>query len=145
MANSISKGKSGEREAAIILTGIIAPVYRHLDVPLPELKRNLTQARSGGYDLVGLEWLALEVKRRESNEIGTWWSQAIAQAGENQEPVLMWRQSRKPWRFRVLARVEIGNGSINGFFTQKLPLDMEMEAFALWLQRQVYCRLKKLI
>lgn len=92
-----NKGANGERELAKLL-------YGRLGV---ELKRNLEQSRIGGYDLVGLPF-AIEVKRHEELRVNEWWAQASHQAidarnatGDYTIPVLAWRQSRKPWTFRV--------------------------------------------
>ena len=52
---AITKGKSAERELAKLLGD-------HLGL---ELSRNLDQTRDGGYDLIGLPGIALEVKRCE--------------------------------------------------------------------------------
>lgn len=86
--NSRKKGASAERELAKILRekyGI-------------EIKRNLNQTREGGYDLVGLEGFAIEVKRAEKLLIKKWWEQAVNQSEPGKTlPVLIYRQSRQPW------------------------------------------------
>jgi Holliday junction resolvase len=89
-----NKGKQGEREFAKLLgegLGI-------------EFSRNLDQVRNGGYDLIGLKQLAIEVKRCETLCIGSWWKQAKSQAKEDQTPVLAYRQSRKDWTVIVPAK-----------------------------------------
>ena len=88
------KGKGGEREFAKLL-------QEGLGI---EFNRNLDQVRNGGYDLVGLDKLAIEVKRCETLCIPAWWRQAISQAKEGQTPVLAYRQSRMPWTVIVPAK-----------------------------------------
>ena len=87
------KGKDAENEIANKL-------YGQLGI---ELKRNLEQNRNGGYDLEGLPWFAIEVKRHEDLRINEWWEQAKEQAEHCRcrMPILAWRQSRKPWTFRA--------------------------------------------
>lgn len=84
------KGAAGERELARLLT-------EELGV---DIWRNLEQVRSGGADLLGLACWSIEVKRQERLALPTWWRQACAEAGEYL-PVLAYRQSRRPWRFRL--------------------------------------------
>ena len=82
-----TKGAAAERELAKIL-------FEELGV---EMKRNLNQTREGGYDLLGLN-LAIECKRREKEDLGGWWRDAVKKA-DGKIPVLAYRASRQPWRF----------------------------------------------
>ena len=89
---AITKGKSAERELAKLLGDRLGL----------ELSRNLDQTRDGGYDLIGIPGIALEVKRCEKLAINQWWQQALRQAeNAGKTPVLAYRQSRKPWQFVV--------------------------------------------
>jgi hypothetical protein len=90
MVNSRVKGAGGERELAKILGD-------RLGVPF---ERNLSQCRAGGFDLIGLDQLAIEVKRCEKLSIPQWWEQTQRQA-TGKVPVLAYRQSRKPWAIIV--------------------------------------------
>lgn len=102
---SRDKGQRGEREVYHILQPIVNEVYaEHGEVP-PLLQRNQNQSRSGGYDIVGLDWLALEVKRQETLEINAWWKQTLRQCRDDQEPVLMYRQNNKKWLVIMLVDV----------------------------------------
>lgn len=90
MVNAKQKGANAEREVAALLQPTVDRAYMEtLGITLgevPKLQRNLLQTREGGYDLVGLDWLALEVKRQEA--VGTggirkghlrqWWAQTVA-------------------------------------------------------------------
>lgn len=134
------KGASGEREAAAVLAGWIEPVYRHAGVEVPDIKRNLMQTREGGYDLVGIDWLALEVKRQENMALPSWWRQTVKNASMGQIPFLMWRQNRRPWFFRV--RVEVyhrANNTLNQY-----DVDMERDQAKLWVQTETWNRLQKI-
>ena len=86
-----TKGASAEREVIKLLE----PIVREEGGGL--LFRNLEQVRSGGHDIIGLDWLAIEVKRCETLAVDAWWAQAVQQAGADRIPVLIYRQSRKAW------------------------------------------------
>jgi Holliday junction resolvase len=94
LVNSRTKGRAGEQEIARTLRDELGL----------EVTRNWQQqAAQGGVDIVGVPGWAIEVKRAKqwSND---WWTQATAQAvrtGEN--PVLLYRLDRKPWRARCCA------------------------------------------
>lgn len=83
-----TKGMVGEREVA-------AMFKKDLGV---DAKRNLQQTQNGGYDLAGIPFFAVEVKRHEKLSIGTWWTQAIKQAvALERMPLLMYRRNREQW------------------------------------------------
>jgi hypothetical protein len=82
-----NKGAAGERELFRLLSDDLGFVVR----------RNLTQTRGGGADGIDVPGFAIEVKRQEKLHINAWWSQTIEQAGDR-IPVLIYRQSRHPWR-----------------------------------------------
>jgi Holliday junction resolvase len=88
--NSRTKGATAERELARILGDRLGIT----------LQRNLDQWRAGGFDLIGLDQLAIEVKRQENLNIGAWWEQARRQA-TGKIPILAYRQSRRPWAIVV--------------------------------------------
>lgn len=94
MTNGRTKGHDAEREIVKLLADL-AP-----------LKRNLQQTQEGGYDLIGLDFLALEIKRCESLQIEAWWKQTLRQARCGQTPVLLYRQNRKPWQAVMMAKIE---------------------------------------
>lgn len=78
---SRDKGQRGEREVIKVLQPTVSKVYIEAGLPAPELARNLSQTRDGGFDIKGLEWMALEVKYQESENIKAWWEQTCRQAG----------------------------------------------------------------
>ena len=100
--NIRQKGAQAEREVAKIHNKFFAAngFVDSCGEPLT-LKRNQMQTFGGGYDLVGIPFLALEVKRQEKLSMGVWWRQTLRQTKQGQTPVLFYRQSRKPWEIRV--------------------------------------------
>lgn len=83
------KGASGEREA-------LSALGEELGIALA---RNLVQSREGGADCLEILGFVLEIKRCERLCIPAWWRQAVRQAEAHAlEPILMFRQSRQPWR-----------------------------------------------
>lgn len=131
--NSRSKGKTGEREAITVLQEIIAPVYAYVDKEPPVLRRNLSQARAGGFDVVGLDGYAIEVKRASRRAaVDTWWLQTLRQAGDC-APVLMWRLDRQQWRFRILASIVCSGKAV-----VHVPVELGRAEFGLWLQTTIY-------
>jgi len=86
--NSRNKGARGEREFA-------AEIKRLTGV---DIRRNLEQSRSGGFDLSGWPPYAFEVKRREKLSVWEAYNQAAGQANDEYTvPVLAIRRNRGPW------------------------------------------------
>jgi hypothetical protein len=142
MVNIRAKGQNGEREAIRLIESWAAPVAATAGIQPPELSRNLVQSRSGGYDVVGIDWLALEVKRHENLQVSQWWKQAVRQAGAEQLPLLMYRQNRTPWRFRAL--ITAAHYSPCGQSgTSKIVADLAEDQARLWFQTEYWVRVKK--
>lgn len=78
---SRNKGQRGEREVIALLQPTVDRLYVQAGYPTPILARNLSQSREGGFDIAGLEWLAIEVKYQENENVKGWWEQACRQAG----------------------------------------------------------------
>lgn len=95
--NARNKGASGEREAAKWL-------QEKFDLETTPL-RNLEQVRSGGYDLIGFEPFAMEIKRCEKLQLSNWWLQVVNSTPKNMVPIVMFRQNRKPWEFLLSAKL----------------------------------------
>ena len=85
---SRQKGQRGEREICKILEEKLGG----------EFKRNLMQTAEGGYDVLGLDGWAIEVKFQEKLSIEKWWKQTVEQATNGKKPVLFFRRSREDWR-----------------------------------------------
>ena len=93
---SVRKGKQAERELANRIQSELKEQFGK-EV---RVRRTLDQTRDGGFDLDGIPFLAIEVKRHETLKINTWWAQTREQAkAQSRIPVLAYRQSRKDWRF----------------------------------------------
>lgn len=140
MVNSRSKGQRGEREVAAMLNGIAAAVAARLSCPAPVMSRNLVQTQNGGHDLVGIDWIAVEVKfYKETQQLDQWWAQAVRQGERvNAEPVLIWKNNGRKWRVRMYGRLTIEPGR-----RLKTPVDISYEAFALWFEKRLEVELRK--
>lgn len=97
---SRNKGKRGEREIVHLLQPVIDEVYASSGIQIPILQRNTIQSDRGGFDIVGLDWLAIEVKHQEQNNVNGWWKQTVQQAGKKM-PVLFYRRNNAAWRVRT--------------------------------------------
>lgn len=103
-----SKGQRSERAVIKMLQPIVDKVYMEGGIPndTPSLERNLMQSNKGGYDIVGLEWLALEVKHQETLQVAQWWEQARRQAGDSGKvPVLIYKKNNVKWRVVMFAKL----------------------------------------
>lgn len=132
MINARSKGATGERELAALLEGWA----RECGVTV-NLSRNLEQARNGGYDLVGISTLAIEVKRVQVLAVDTWWKQALRQAkGQGLIPFLAYRQNNKPWAFRV--RVQAAHHCAGLTHYHACDADLGLTEGKQWFQYHVH-------
>jgi len=127
--NIRAKGQNGERELA---------KWLQMNFNLEHCpQRCLEQVRFGqntsilnqqGYDLIGFEPFAVEVKRQESLVKRTWWRQckiAADRCSTEKIPVVAYRQNRKKWKFLIGAKwigLEVG-------FIQ-----LEAKEFIAWAQ-----------
>lgn len=145
MSGSMSrnKGQRGEREFASLIQEWSAPVITAVGTEFAlEMKRNLQQTREGGHDLVGIPWLAVEVKRQENLALPAWWRQTVEQAERvGAIPFLAYRQNRTPWRFRV--EIVAAHYGPAGGGTQRLTVDMDTEGACKWFQGELYWRLQQ--
>jgi hypothetical protein len=100
-----NKGQRGEREVLKLFATAFEAVGRS---DLAEvLKRNVGQSDRGGFDIVGIPGIALEVKYQETLAIEQWWKQTLEQAGKDL-PVLMYRSNRTKWRCRCYTWLTVG-------------------------------------
>lgn len=139
--NSRSKGKRGEREVINkILQPIVIKEYCKRGLKAPLIARNLQQSDKGGYDIIGLSWLAIEVKFVEKENIPSWWAQTLNQCGKGQIPILLYRKSRAKWRAvtRGFLPSFDGNGKTKVF---AMPVDVAIEPFKRWLSYEIGRRL----
>ena len=126
--NSRAKGASAEREFCKELS-------EHLGDTLVEpLKRNLEQTRNGGHDILGLEGLAIEIKRyralSEADLTRIWKDQVLDQAQRvGGIPVLAYREDFRPWRIRLPMSTITGQTWDAGW-DMPWTIEVGMEAFA---------------
>lgn len=123
-----NKGKRGEREIKDAFVEVMEETERLLERPgvSAEVKRNTTQSDRGGFDIVGIPLLAIEVKRQEALALNTWWKQCFAQAGKLKlRPVLVYRQNRKSWRVQTYGML-CHPGFDGATWTR---VDIELESF----------------
>lgn len=130
--NVVSKGKAGEREAIKFIQPTIDKVYGQMGVEAVQLYRNQNQSALGGYDIDGLDWLALEIKRQEQLNLNKWWEQVNKAAREGQVPVVMFRQNHKKWRFLIPAWLHTG-----GKGHMCVRAEVTKEAFLEWFEERL--------
>lgn len=126
---SLNKGKRGEREVVRLVQPVVTEIYSGVGLEPPSIERNLMQSRKGGFDVVGLTWLALEVKYQEQENLNGWWLQCKDQAGAGQEPVLLHRRNGTKWKCRMFGYLDAG-----GPHKVRCPVDIGVEAFLLYLK-----------
>ena len=130
-ASSRNKGQRGEREVAKLLQPIVDKVYSAIGKEIPVLGRNLQQSRDGGFDLSGLDWIAIEVKFQESFNLLGWWVQTTQQAGEHRVPVLFYRKRHHKWRIRMMGDLPIGIAGVGAL------VDIDLNTFLQWFEVMV--------
>lgn len=128
---SRNKGAAGEREFCKRLAGELQEhgVDYHLS-------RNLKQTRDGGYDIDGLDELAIEVKRAKKPALESWWTQCVIQSYQSKRiPVLAYRLDNQKWRVRMHVKhlapadtVRTANDSIQ--YTVEMGLELFAELVA---------------
>ena len=145
-AMSRNKGQRAEREVVKLLQPVVIEVWNELgrEGAAPSLERNLMQAHKGGHDLLGLDWLAIEVKHQEQFALASWWQQAKDQADRASqasfdpvEPVLFYRKNNVPWRV-----VMFGYLGVNGSKRVRCPVDITPEAFLVWFRLRLLVELR---
>ena len=132
-----AKGQRGERAVVKLLQPIINSVYAEFELEgdqVPDLQRNQMQSHKGGYDIVGLDWLALEVKHQETLNLNSWWLQATTQAKDSKIPVLIYKQNRVKWRVVMYGYLPVGGDWIDW---PRTPVDITLEAFLVYFRLMV--------
>lgn len=140
MSGSMSrdKGQWAEREVVKLLQPVVNRVYAEFGKTPPELGRNLAQAHKGGCDIFGLEWISLEVKHHETEQLTQWWEQTKKQASPAQVPVLLHRKNNARWKCRMFGALPTG-----GPLQIRTPVDIGLEAFLLWFEHRLKHELSK--
>lgn len=136
---SRNKGKRAERDIVKLLQPILAEEYAAKGLEVPELERNLMQSHKGGYDIVGLDWMAPEVKHHETLAINSWWDQTIRQAlAKEREPVLFFRQNNAKWQVRMDVIVPVDTMRI------QMPANISIDHFLTWFRYRIRFEAHKL-
>lgn len=146
--NIRQKGAEGEREVIRMLTPIVKEVMVELDFPADKvavaeqiIQRNQNQSAVGGCDLSNVFGMSIEVKRQEQLAIGAWWQQCLAAANRNNEiPVLIFRQNRKPWRVRTFAFLHTPAEG-GGWSSVQAVVEIDEATFKMWFRAWVRAQL----
>lgn len=122
---SRTKGAVGEREAIQILNRVLGDDFK--------LRRNLEQYQEAeGYDIVGLDAFAVEVKRYQTIShamLSGFWAETCRQAAKyGLIPVLMYRADRCPWRLVHASQPALRRGAYPDY---PFTVDVSPEMFAL--------------
>lgn len=129
--NIRTKGSAAEREIIKLLQQVLDT---ELGKEAPKLQRNTLQTAYGGCDIHGYPRVAIEVKRQEKLNIPAWWKQTLQQASSEQVPILIYRQSFKPWRVRTYGYLPCGKKKV------RTVVDISLDAFLLWFRVFVHDR-----
>lgn len=140
--NIRQKGASAERDLAIDLNVIVNKVLSANGYPMPAkpiVQRNQNQSAVGGSDLTFPVPIALEVKRQEALSINTWWRQTEVAAKEfGGTPILIYRQSRKPWTVVMYVDMPLANGvHLSG-----VRATLSYEDFKTWFEHRLTSALR---
>lgn len=118
--NSRTKGKVGEQEIVKLLKDAGFDVARNLD-----------QTRDGGYDITGIDEIALEVKRAKKPLINKWWEQTARQAKADQYPILAYRLDNQKWK--VMTTVDF----LHDELIEGRTVTLEWDDFIYYLRERI--------
>lgn len=134
--NVRAKGQRAERDIVRALQPVVIDEWRKAGRtgPAPSLERNLMQSHKGGHDIVGLDWLAIEVKHQERFLVSPWWAQTKRQAADSEirtgvkaDPVLCYRKNNVLWKVRLFGYVDTKNSG-----RVRCPVEIDFPTFLLW-------------
>jgi hypothetical protein len=132
---SRNKGKRGEREVIGILQPVVTSIYEEFGLKVPTLKRDTRQSDGGGYDISGIDWLAIEVKYQQAEKLNAWWQQTLDQCGQHQCPVLFYRRNKADWSVRMFATLHVGD------HMQTVPVSITVPEFLRWFRARLHLEL----
>lgn len=138
-ASSRNKGAGGEREVIRMLQPIVDRCCDSCGQVRFLLRRNYTQRfQSKEYDIDGLPWIALEVKRVENQSgVESWWRQTLASARDGQIPVLLYRPNHQKWRARLRVPIKVTKK-----ISVRCTVTMGIEAFLIWFEQKIKSELQ---
>lgn len=141
-ASARAKGQQAERDVCALLQPAVDAVFLWNKEEPPKLCRNLQQTQDGGFDISGLEWLALEVKHHAKvtpSGLAAWWAQTLEQAGDTREPVLFYRGNGIPFRVRFLGWWQAES------VAKRVVVDVSVEDFLEWFHWRAHFDLLKVL
>lgn len=127
------KGQRAERAAIKILKPIVDKVYTMAKLEPPLLERNQQQSNKGGYDIIGIDWMALEIKHQEQYSLNTWWKQTWRQTMPGQYPVLMYKKNHVKFRIRMVGLLPLQHGAQ----ATRALVDISLEDFLVWFEAEL--------
>tara|TARA_B100000749_G_C18389759_1_gene449700 strand:- start:141 stop:575 length:435 start_codon:yes stop_codon:yes gene_type:complete len=138
---SREKGARGEREIIALLQPIVTQVCDELNRPVFELRRNPSQRFAAKqYDVIGLPWVALEVKRVENlSGLGSWWKQTLEATNDRQTPVLVYRPNHVAWKVRIRTIVAVVKGGPH----IRMTMDLDWHTFLTWFKAKLFVELSQ--
>lgn len=148
---SRAKGQRAERAVIHLLQPVVNKVCAELGMDAPMLERNLMQSHKGGHDVVGLSWMALEVKHHESLAVEQWWEQTKQQASKLQQaneregrqgevlPVLIYKQNNVKFRVRMFGYVQAGAARV------RCPVEVSVDSFVVWFENRLRFELSAVV
>jgi hypothetical protein len=132
------KGARFERQVIQILRPVVTECYEAAGLEPPKMQRNSLQSDGGGFDLVGLNWIAIECKHQENLNTNVWWLQCLGQAKSGQVPVLLYKQNNV--KIKVMMHgILITTGASN----IRCPVEVSMESFLLYFKHRLIEEIKK--
>jgi hypothetical protein len=165
------KGRKAEYEVIELLQPIVDKCFVEVTGQLGvQLRRNENQTgrasnRFGGpadaFDVAGLDWMALEIKRQEPNDVtlehrrNIWWNQckeAAAMKGRGgiilttpeghwiyeRIPVLIYRRNREQWKARMFVYITMDGGlDFQSGERIRTAADFKFDAFCLWFETKL--------
>jgi hypothetical protein len=142
--NIRTKGASAERQIATKLNEIITASLHECGIIFDSsdhtffVQRNQNQTAVGGDDLINTYGFSIEVKRQETLSINTWWKQCVTSATKNSAtPVLLFKQSRKPWRCILQGYIGLPNGQFGA-----CRMEIDFDTFLIAFKHHVKHKLK---
>lgn len=142
--NVVQKGKRAERDVASRLNAILVGLCDELGIEGVKLARNLKQTQQGGFDLDGLDWIAIEIKHQNTVNLNPWWEQCCRQAtpmpggGYMREPILIWKKTGAQWKVRMLGRLKLDEKR-----AVRCTVDIAWDDFAVWFTHRARMELEK--
>lgn len=145
-----NKGKRGERMIIDWLQPIVDEICLELSIKQVLLQRNTVQSDRGGSDIVGLNWLAAEVKNCESQgpaNLDKWWEQTKEQAESWSDhrtkltPVLFYTSNHRPIRVRMMGALAVPEDQFAAWVYS--IVDVSAEDFERYFRSRLTLELQK--